>query len=163
MDRILVTAILPGGREQPLTLPAQGRVLGVDHGLARVGLALADLQYRIASPLETYLRRTPKLDEQYFRQLAEQERLRLIVVGFPLSTGGGENPQARICRQFAETLLAATGVPTVLHDERFTSAFADQALREAGVKAAKRKGTRDRIAAQMILTAFLESHPATPE
>lgn len=138
-------------------MATKGRIIGVDLGTVRIGIASADFETRIASPMETYVRRTEALDAAYFRQLAKNERAALFVVGLPLHAGGSESTGSADARRFALRLQEWTGVPVTLCDERYTTAFAEELLIDAGIKRSQRKGKRDRIAAQMILAAFLES------
>ena len=139
----------------PTPFPAAGRVVGVDHGSARVGLAVCDAGRVVASPLETYLRRSAALDAEYFRHVAAREQAVGFVVGLPLHLSGAEGEQAVKCRQFGAWLAAVTGRPVAFWDERWTSSAAEDALQDAGLGRRKRKAKRDRVAAQLILEAFL--------
>jgi putative Holliday junction resolvase len=140
-------------------LPARGRLLGVDFGTVRVGLAICDPDRIIASALETYTRTTDKADATYFSALAAREMAVGFVVGLPISLNGTEGPKAKEARDFGAWLAAATGLPVEYFDERFTTAAAEDTLREAKVRADKRTGKRDRLAAQYSLQSFLESRP----
>lgn len=143
----------PGGRPGP----AKGRLLGVDFGTVRVGLAVTDPDRIIASPLETYTRRTPDQDAAYYRKLAAAERAVAWVVGLPLHTGGEEGKKAAEARAYGKWLGEATGLPVVFWDERFTTALAEDAMWDAGLSHKKRRERRDRVAAQLILQAYLEA------
>jgi putative Holliday junction resolvase len=120
-------------------------------------LAVCDADRRIASARGTYTRRTAALDAAYFRTLAAAEGAVGWVVGLAISLNGTEGPKARECRAFGARLGRETGLPVAYHDERFTSAAAEDYLRDAGVRYDKRKGKRDRIAAQLVLQAFLDA------
>lgn len=135
--------------------PPAGRVIGVDHGSARVGLAVCDAGRVIASPLDTYHRRNPALDVAYFKKLAEQERAAGFVVGLPIHLSGREGEQAAACRRFGAWLTQVTGLPVAFWDERWTSSAADDAMLAAGLTRKRRQEKRDRVAAQLILEAFL--------
>lgn len=138
-------------------IPAKGRLLGVDYGTVRVGLAVSDPDRIISSPLETYTRRALAEDAAYFVQLVKQERIVGLVVGLALHSGGEEGIKAKECRAFAAWLMETTGLPAVLWDERFTSSLAEDMLQGAGLTSKQRKARRDRVAAQMILQGYIEA------
>jgi putative Holliday junction resolvase len=140
-------------------LPARGRLLGVDFGTVRVGLAVCDPDRIVASALETYTRTTDKADAAYFVALATREKAVGFVVGLPISLNGTEGLKAIEAREFGAWLSTATGQPVEFFDERFTTAAAEDTLREAKVRADKRTGKRDRLAAQIILQSYLDSRP----
>lgn len=137
--------------------PPKGRLVGVDFGAVRLGLAVCDTDRRIASPLETYARRGAAHDAAFFVKLAKTEGAVGWVVGLAISLNGTEGPKAKECRAFGAWLSAATGLPVAFHDERFTTAVAEDYLRDAGVRFDQRLGRRDRVAAQLILRAFLDA------
>lgn len=139
--------------------PATGRLIGVDHGAVRVGLAVCDADRRVASPLDTYRRRDPAQDARFFAQLATEYGVVGWVVGLPVHMSGAEGGQAKACREFGAWLTAATGLPVVYHDERYTSAVADESMAAAKLTPQQRKGRRDRVAAALILQGFLDANP----
>jgi putative Holliday junction resolvase len=139
--------------------PQRGRLLGVDFGAVRVGLAVCDPDRRIASAADTYTRRTEALDAAAFAALATAEAAVGWVVGLAISLNGTEGPKAKECRAFGAWLERVTGLPVAYQDERFTTAAADDYLREARLSPAKRKAKRDRVAAQLILQSFLDASP----
>jgi len=136
-------------------MTAKGRLLGVDYGTVRIGLAVSDPDRIIASPLATYSRRDPRTDVQYFRELVQTETLVGLVVGLPVHLSGREGQKATEARAFGKWLAEATGLPLVFYDERFTTVQAESALWEAGLTHKRRKDRRDRVAAQMLLQAYL--------
>src|SRR5262249_55230939 len=138
--------------------PSQGRLLGIDYGSKRVGLALSNPEQTIATPLDTYLRRDEKQDERYLAQIAQKHRIAGLVVGLPVHMSGDEGEKAREARAFGQWVASATGRPVVFHDERYTTALADEHLRAAHLTPKKRQALRDRLAAQVLLQSFLESH-----
>jgi putative Holliday junction resolvase len=140
-------------------LPVRDRLLGVDFGTVRVGLAVCDPDRIVASALETYTRTTEQADRTYFVALATREKAVGFVVGLPISLNGTEGPKAKEAREFGAWLSTSTGLPVEYFDERFTTAAAEDTLREAKVRADKRTGKRDRLAAQIILQSFLDSRP----
>ena len=144
----------PVGQSKP---PRRGRVVGIDYGTVRVGIAWSDPDRTIASPYENYTRRSEAQDAKYFRQLAEQERVALFVVGLPVHLDGRESEKSLEARAFGQWLDEQTGVDVLFYDERFTSAEAEEALIGAEMTKKRRKKRLDMLAAQIMLTAFLES------
>ena len=138
--------------EEPL-----GRIAAVDYGTVRIGVALSNASRTLASPFEIYARRNPELDDDYFRKLVKNESITLFVVGLPVHTSGRESQKSIEAQTFGRRLSETTGVPVEYFDERFTSAFAEQMLQEAGFTKKRRKERIDKLAAQILLTAYLES------
>jgi putative Holliday junction resolvase len=133
------------------------RIAGIDYGTVRIGIATADLAVGIAGPYETYARRSERLDAEYFRRLAGEERIGRFVVGLPVHLSGGESQKSTEARRFGEWLAATTGVPVEYFDERYTSAQAEELLQGAGLTSKRRKARIDQLAAQIMLTAYLEA------
>jgi len=133
------------------------RIAGIDYGTVRIGIAIADLEVGIAGPYENYNRRSEKLDAQYFSELAKQECFAKFVVGLPVHLSGNESQKSREARQFGDWLEKLTGVPVDYFDERYTSAEAEAILGEAQLTKKKRKARLDQLAAQIMLTAYLEA------
>lgn len=138
-------------------LPATGRLIGIDPGTVRIGLAVCDPDRIVASPLETYTRQSVQADAGFFIALVKAESAVGFVLGLPISLNDTEGPKARESREFAAWLGSVTGLPIAFVDERFTTAAAEDYLRAARVPPNKRKGMRDRIAAQMILQTYLDA------
>lgn len=138
-----------------------GRLLGVDFGTVRVGLAVSDPDRIIASPLATYGRRDPESDAAYFRQVVAAEQVVGLVVGLPIHTDGREGVKAEEARAYGAWLAEVTGLPVEFADERFTTVFAESALWGAGLTHKRRKDRRDRVAAQMLLQAHIDGLAAT--
>jgi putative Holliday junction resolvase len=136
---------------------ARTRLLGVDYGTVRVGLAVSDAERRIASPLTTYERRGRDGDERYFRKLIEEEEIGRIVVGLPVHTDGSEGQKAAEARKYGAFLAGVTGVPVTYFDERFTTVEAEGFLLAAGLTNKRRKARRDRVAAQILLQSYLDA------
>jgi len=133
------------------------RLLGIDYGKARVGLAVSDPERRLASPLATLERKDNDRDARYFQDLVRDEEIGLLVVGLPLHNDGREGILAEAARKYGEWLHDVTGLPVAFWDERFTSIEAEEHLRGAGLTRAKRKQRRDRLAAQIILQGFIDA------
>jgi putative holliday junction resolvase len=139
------------------TQPAAGRLAGIDYGTVRIGVAVTDPEQRIASPLDNYTRRGEQADAAYFRQLATEERLVGFVVGLPVHLDGRESQKSIEARKFGEWLERITQVPVTFFDERFTSVEAEQLLGAAEFTKKQRKARLDKLAAQILLTAYLEA------
>jgi putative holliday junction resolvase len=139
-----------------IALPSSLRIAGIDYGTVRIGIATADLSVGIAGPYETYNRRSDRLDAEYFRRLATEERIGRFVVGLPVHLSGGESQKSREARVFGDWLQQLTGVPVEYFDERYTSAEAEEMLMGAGLTKKRRKERLDQLAAQIMLTAYLE-------
>jgi putative Holliday junction resolvase len=133
------------------------RLLGVDYGSVRVGLAVSDADRRIASPLATYHRREPEHDAAWFRALVEEEQIGQIVIGLPVHLDGREGQKAAEARAFGRWLGDVSGLPIVFWDERFTTVEAEGFLISAGLTNKRRKARRDRVAAQILLQSYLDA------
>jgi putative Holliday junction resolvase len=136
---------------------APTRLLGVDPGRVRVGLAISDPERKFAFPLTTYARRSRDEDAAFFRDLVVREVVGRLVVGLPVHLDGREGAKAVEARGFGRWLAEVTGLPVAFWDERFTTAEAEAALWAAGLTHKKRKERRDRVAAQILLQAYLEA------
>jgi putative holliday junction resolvase len=139
-------------------LSLKGRLLGIDTGTKRVGLAISDADRIIASPLATLERQNAESDAQYFRALIASESVVGIIVGLPMHTDGREGVKAQEARAYGDWLAKITGLPVEYADERFTTLHAESALWDAGLTHQKRKDRRDRVAAQIMLQAYLDDH-----
>ena len=137
--------------------PNAGRVAAVDYGTVRIGIAVCDPDWILASPLEVYPATQWREDAEYFLELIRRERIVGWVVGLPIHCDGNESQKSKECRQFAKWLADETHLPTRLFDERFTTADAKRRLRGAGYTRKKKKKRVDAIAAQVLLESFLES------
>lgn len=133
------------------------RIAGIDFGTVRIGIALADTEVGIAGAFENYTRRTPPLDAEYFKTFAREERIGRFVVGLPVHLHGGESQKSMEARAFGEWLAKATEVPVEYFDERFTTSEAEQLLGDAKLTKKQRQARRDQLAAQIMLTAYLEA------
>lgn len=129
------------------------RVLGVDYGTKRVGLAISDELRITARPLDVVAR--PDVIE-YVERLAQEMEIAKIVVGLPVSLGGGEGDSAVGARLLGQQLNEATSLPVDFLDERFTSRMAESALLESGMKRRGRRQKVDKVAAAIILQEYLD-------
>ncbi len=133
------------------------RILAVDYGEKRIGLAISDELGITASPLMTLTRRSDEETVRQIAQLASKLKVTQIVVGLPRRTDAQEGEMERKVKAFAEKLRQAVSVPVVLFDERFTTRIAEQVLLEADLSRRKRKKVRDRLSAVILLQSFLET------
>lgn len=133
-----------------------GRILGLDLGDARIGVAISDDRRRIAVPLGTVRTGAPA-DVKAIADLVHGHGVTLVVIGHPLHLSGEAGERAHHAERFAEALDAFLDVPVLLQDERLSSVEADRALREAGASGRERRQTVDRSAATVILQAWLDA------
>lgn len=134
-----------------------GRLAGIDFGTVRIGISVTDVEQRIASPLANYTRRGMAADADYFRRLTKDERITGFVVGLPVHLDGRESQKSLEARQFGQWLQETTGIGVTFFDERFTSVEAEQLLSAAELTKKQRKARLDKLAAQILLTAYLEA------
>ncbi|MDD2708692.1 MAG: Holliday junction resolvase RuvX [Verrucomicrobiae bacterium] len=130
------------------------RILGIDHGQTRTGLALSDDLGMLATPLETV--ETPNAAARILEIVKTREVGRLVI-GLPRNMDGSEGFQAKIVRQFAEGLRNSAGLEIVFWDERLTSRSVERMLIEADVSRRKRREVVDKLAAQQILQSYLDA------
>ena len=137
-------------------LPRTGRLAGIDFGKARIGIAVCDEGQSIASPLEIYHRLGERRDSDYFVRLAQAERLCGFVIGLPVHMSGDESQMSQVAREFGSWLYETTRLPVDFIDERYTTAHAREVLSMSNLSGKKRKAQLDKLAAQIILTSYLE-------
>lgn len=133
------------------------RVLGIDFGEKRIGLAISDALGSAAQPLDVVERHSVEDDIERIGEVARRRRVNKIVMGLPLNMHGSVGPQARRVRRFASRLRRALGLDVAFWDERLTSAEAERALLEAGQRRARRRAVRDAVAAAVLLQGYLDS------
>ena len=140
-----------------MDLPRAGRLLAVDWGEVRLGLALSDPTQTLASPLETLVRRPGKrFPMPRFLELVRQHQPVGLVVGLPFSPEGGETDASRAARELAETLQRRTDLPVDHWDERMSTARALGVIREQGGSVRGRKADVDALAAAVVLQHYLD-------
>jgi putative Holliday junction resolvase len=142
------------------SFPRQGRIAGIDYGTVRIGVALTDASQILASPYETYTRRSAEEDARWFRQLVDREDIVGFVVGLPVHASGEESKMSSESRQFGQWLEQMTSRPVCFYDERFTSIEADQHLNLAQLTKKKRQKRLDMVSAQIMLASFLSRKDA---
>ena len=133
------------------------RKLALDVGDVRIGLALSDITGVIASGYETYTRKGVPQDYEYIRDFIIKNSVDGVVLGLPVNMDGSEGPRVRITRQFGEELKEfIPNIPMAFLDERLTTVQAERMLIEGGVRREKRKKVIDKVAATLILQAYLD-------
>lgn len=136
------------------------RVLAIDYGRRRWGLAVSDELGFTAQGLPTLVRTNKRRDFQQLARWIEEKNAGVIVVGYPLHLSGDRSASSEEVEEFAAELRKRLGVEAVLWDERLTSREAERVLREAGAQPRRKKGAVDRMAAVLILQSYLDSQPA---
>lgn len=133
------------------------RILGLDYGDRRIGVAISDAFGWTAQGLETIERRQEGDDVRRIEQLVREHEVEEIVVGLPKNMNGTIGPRGEICSAFAEILRQALSLPVHLWDERLTTVAANRALLEADVSRRKRKMAVDKMAAVLLLQNYLDA------
>ena len=139
-------------------MPQFGRVLALDVGSKRIGVAITDPLGITAQGLETIQRQNKRKDMETLGRLLQEYEVREIVVGLPLRLSGAEGTQSEKMRRFASDLESHFGVTVHLWDERWTSTEANRLLRETELSIEKRGRAVDRMAAILILQSWMEAH-----
>ena len=137
------------------------RVLGLDVGERRIGVALSDSLGLTAQRLAVLARRRIAEDLEAICALIAKHQVESVVIGLPLMMRGGRGPQAQRVASFAEALRRCVAVPIHLVDERLTTVQGERALLETGASRRKRKEVIDQVAAQLILQQFLDGQRTT--
>jgi putative holliday junction resolvase len=137
------------------------RVVALDLGTKRIGVAVSDLSGTIATPRTVIQRSGSKTrDHQVIKALIEEEEAVLLVVGLPLNMNGSYGPAAKGAVAEAAELASVVGVPVETFDERLTTVSADRALMEANISATNRRKLVDKVAAAVMLQAWLDGKAA---
>jgi putative holliday junction resolvase len=139
-----------------------GRVLGIDYGTRRIGLALSDPLRITAQPFAAWRTAEGAGAESRIISLVRAQGIDLIVVGHPLTLKGTRSRQCLATERFAESLSGSCRVPVVLWDERLTTVQAHQALHGMGRRPSRNREQVDVIAAVLMLQSYLDSRPAIP-
>jgi putative Holliday junction resolvase len=134
-----------------------GRVLGLDLGDARIGVAVSDPDRRLAVPMGTIHVGQPPGELKAVAALVAEQEAAAVVIGLPRSMSGEEGSRAVLARQFGAALAAIVHVPIEFQDERLSTVEAERTLREAGVGGRKQRRVVDRTAAAVILQSWLDA------
>ena len=138
------------------------RVLALDLGSKRIGVALSDMTGTVASPLTVLQRsRSRRHDHEQIAKLVRDEEAELVVIGLPLSLSGQEGPAARAARAEKAAMATLIDVPIETYDERLSTVTAQRALTEAGVRGEEGRQIIDKVAAAVFLQAFLDGRNET--
>lgn len=132
------------------------KLIGLDVGSVRIGIATSDMLQILATPYETYKRRTLYLDARYIVELADKLQAEKLVFGLPLKLDGTEGDSARMARELADKVSEHTSLPIVFQDERLSTVSAERILIETGTRRKERKGQIDQIAATIILQNYID-------
>lgn len=152
------TCLLSKIRATPLSnLNLLQKSLGIDHGDARIGVAISDDLGMLAHPVETIVIKETADPVARIAQIAEHDKIGMIVLGLPRNMDGSYGPAAEKVRAFAEQLRARVSCPVKLWDERLTSVAAQRSLHEAGRNVKNSRKVIDQVAAQLILQGWLDS------
>lgn len=139
------------------SFPATGRLLGLDYGTKRIGVAVTNDEQTIACPLDNRTRQSAEQDGLYLQKIARDYDAVGLVVGLPVHMSGDEGQKAGEARRFGAWAGKVTGLPVRFHDERFTSLIAEQHLIGAELSSKKRKARLDKVAAQILLQSYLDA------
>lgn len=134
----------------------EGKVLGLDWGSKRIGIAISDGDRTVALGRETYQRKDLEDAVEYIKELASEEAVGLIVLGMPYHMDGGEGELAEAVKNFKEVLEAEVSIPVETVDERLTSSEAERVMLESDLSREDRKRHRDKLAATLILQRYLD-------
>jgi putative Holliday junction resolvase len=138
--------------------PRTGRILALDVGKKRIGLAVSDALGISAQGLPTFERTRIRDDLRQLTKLIHDREVTLLLAGNPLHMSGSESRQAVYTREFANRLSEESGIPVVFWDERLTSVQAERILREARATIEQRKKAVDKLSAVLLLESYLEAH-----
>jgi putative Holliday junction resolvase len=133
------------------------RIMGIDYGDVRIGIAVSDLMGWTAQGVETITRKSEEQDLARIGELIRQYEVSKIVVGFPKNMNNTIGPRGELTQQFAEKLRETFGLPVILWDERLSTMAAERMLVQADVSRKKRKQVVDKMAASIILQNYLDS------
>ena len=136
------------------------RILALDVGEKRIGIAVSDPLHITAQGLENYNRKgTEKEDFEYITAIIKEKQVSTIVCGNPLNMNGSVGPQAEKVQAFARALGEHTGLSVELWDERLTSREVERLMIDADVSRKRRREVTDMLAAQRILQSYMDAHP----
>lgn len=132
------------------------KILALDVGDVRVGLAYSDALELSVNPLESYRRKNTDEDFVHIADIIKSYKIQKIVVGLPLNMDGTEGPRVEATRQFVDSLMKYTDLPIDWQDERLTTVTAENLLIEQKMRREKRKNVIDKVAAMVILSSYLD-------
>ena len=134
------------------------RIMALDYGDIRIGIALSDVTRFLASGYENYTRKNLEFDCKHIAQIASENNVKIIVIGLPINMDGSKGVRVEKTYEFAEELKKYTSAKIDFLDERLTSVSAEKILISADVSRKKRKDVLDKLSATIILQDYLDSH-----
>ena len=137
-------------------LPATGRLMGLDHGSKTIGIAITDVERRMAQPVTTIRKNKFSVDMAELNALIATHQPAALIIGYPLNVDGSEGPRCQSVRAFVRNMEDHCDLPMLLWDERHSSQEADKIMMMAAMSSGKRKTRIDSAAATVILESFLE-------
>lgn len=132
------------------------KIMGIDFGTKRIGIALSDELFMTAQGADTIYRKDPKSDYEAISKLVNENNVIEIVVGLPISMDGTHSQKTKEALAFVEELSGIVTVPVKTWDERLTTVQADRAMMEAGMRGHKRRQLADKVASGLILQGYLD-------
>lgn len=141
---------------------AKPRIIGLDIGDRRIGVAISDPLHLTAAGLETLTRTNTRTDVQKVKEIAERHGAVQIVAGLPHNMDGTDGPQCEKVKSFCKKLARETGLPIVYEDERLSTISAIRTLTVQGVKTGHNRSLVDKVAAAIILQRYLDSNTQQP-
>lgn len=142
--------------EFQLKLPKRQPILGLDVGQKSIGLAISDINLKIATGLKTIIRKKFTADVQLLMEIVNQREIGGIVLGLPKNMNGSEGPRCQSTRAFAKNIATALAIPITFWDERLSTVAAERALLEANTSRKRRSAVVDYVAASYILQGALD-------
>ncbi|RMD55580.1 MAG: Holliday junction resolvase RuvX [Candidatus Thermofonsia bacterium] len=133
-----------------------GKVMALDLGDTRIGIALSDATRTIAKAYQVIKRKSRAEDFARYQRIIDEQKVTLLVVGLPVRLDGTDSPQTAWVRDYTAELAANVSVPVALHDEALTTRAAESSLREMGIRGKKARQRVDAVAAALILQSFLD-------
>ncbi|MGN7678378.1 MAG: Holliday junction resolvase RuvX [Anaplasma sp.] len=141
-------------------LGSNRRILGLDFGEKKMGLAVSDSSGLVAMPFGVYFRRNMRQDLGELNAIMKREGISAVVLGLPLELNGTEGKPCELVRAFAQKLMKKSGVYAYLQDERYTTAMASRITESAGLRRKESQKIDDKIAAVLILQQVLDTYRA---
>ncbi|MSZ56058.1 MAG: Holliday junction resolvase RuvX [Actinobacteria bacterium] len=160
LQHLMKLSLLLGRKPQPSSAHSAEivRVLGIDLGSKRIGIAASDRSGTIASPLTVLQRSTSqRIDHVEIAKIVKEEEAQAVVIGLPLNMDGSEGSAAKSARMEADRMATVVNVPIYIHDERRSTVVGDRVLMERGLNAQDRRKVIDKVAAAVILQSWLDS------
>jgi putative Holliday junction resolvase len=133
------------------------RIMSLDVGTKRIGVAVSDELFLTAQGRETIYRNSPDADMAKIKKIVDEDGVGEIIAGLPINMDGSQGPKAKEVLDFVEKLAKVVTVPVKTWDERLTTVQAERTLLEADISRAKRRLSIDKLAAQIILQSYLDS------